>query len=97
MLKLKLLFHHNLILLLSLQCLHAWLALFLMIGKLSLASFTCINHNIFSDSVIITLGIIKNEVTQVLVSSPRNPVIYSMSSYFSICLMYGNTITNCDK
>ena len=33
----------------------------------------------------------------VLIESPRNPSIYSMSSYFSICFMYDNSITNCKK
>ena len=33
----------------------------------------------------------------ILISSPTNPTIYSMSSYFSICFMYENSITNCKK
>ncbi len=52
---------------------------------------------LFSDSVILTLGSIKNENTDILISKPLNPTIYTMSSYFSICLMYDNAITTCNK
>ena len=31
----------------------------------------------------------------ILIESPKNPSIYSMSSYFSVCFMYDNSITNC--
>ena len=47
--------------------------------------------------MIITLGQIKDEETYILISKPLNPVTYTMSSYFSLCLMYDNTITTCDK
>lgn len=33
----------------------------------------------------------------ILIESPRNPTIYSMSSYFSICLMFDNSISSCKK
>lgn len=33
----------------------------------------------------------------ILIESPRNPVIYSMSSYFSICLVFDNSVTSCKK
>jgi hypothetical protein len=31
------------------------------------------------------------------VSQPVNPVIFTMSSYFSICFVYDNTVTTCNK
>lgn len=51
----------------------------------------------FSSAVFIDMGTIKDEMTYVLVSQPVNPVIYTMSSYFSVCLLYDNTVTSCNK
>jgi len=51
---------------------------------------------IFSNSVIVTLGTILDEQTNILISQPTNPTKYSMSSYFSVCLMVSTMITSCD-
>lgn len=50
-----------------------------------------------TDSVVITLGSIKDESMQVLIQSPLNPTLYSMSSYFEICLMFDSFPTSCNK
>lgn len=50
-----------------------------------------------TDSIVMDLGAIKDEKMHILVESPRNPTIYSMSSYFSICLMFDNAINSCKK
>lgn len=34
---------------------------------------------------------------KILISSPRNPTLYSMSSYFEVCLMFDNSVTTCNK
>lgn len=52
---------------------------------------------IFSDAVVLELGTIYDEKMTILVSSPRNPEIYEMSSYFQVCLMYNYASTNCNK
>lgn len=44
---------------------------------------------------MLDVGSIKDEAMFILIESPKNPVIYSMSSYFSICLMYDNTVSSC--
>lgn len=51
----------------------------------------------YNSAVFIDMGTIKDEMTYVLVSQPVNPVIYTMSSYFSVCLLYDNTVTSCNK
>lgn len=56
-----------------------------------------LNALILSDSVIITVGTIKNEQLEILISQPRNPTIFSMSSFFSICFIYDSAITSCNK
>jgi len=50
-----------------------------------------------SKTIIVNLGTIKNEATNILISQPLNPTTYSMSSYFSVCLMVDTMITSCDK
>jgi hypothetical protein len=50
-----------------------------------------------SGSVIVNLGTVYNEQTQVLISQPTNPTTYQTSSYFSLCLMVGTMVTTCDK
>ena len=47
--------------------------------------------------MVITLEKIKDETTENLVSQPVNPVIHTMSSYFSVCFVYDNTVTTCNK
>jgi hypothetical protein len=47
--------------------------------------------------VVITLGAINNEQLNILVSQPTNPSIYSMSSYFSVCLMVASMTTSCSQ
>lgn len=47
--------------------------------------------------MVITLETIKDETTEILVSQPVNPVIHTMSSYFSVCFVYDNTVTTCNK
>jgi hypothetical protein len=47
--------------------------------------------------VIVTLGTILDEQTNILVSQPTNPTKYSMSSHFTVCLMVSTMVTSCDK
>jgi len=52
------------------------------------------NYNL--DSVFLNVTTIKNENLYILIASPTNPVINQMSSYFKICLMYGQSISSCN-
>lgn len=63
----------------------------------SLPVFQVILFSFDSPAIIITLDTIKEEPTYVMVAQPVNPVIYTMSSYFTVCLMYDSTVTTCDK
>jgi hypothetical protein len=49
-----------------------------------------------SDSVILSLGTINDANLYILIASPQNPSIHDMSSYFSICFMFDQSITNCN-
>lgn len=51
----------------------------------------------FRGSVVATLGRISNEQLNILVSQPTNPTIYSMSSFFSVCLMVASMTTSCSQ
>ncbi len=63
----------------------------------ALRIFQVLSLLIYSPAIIITIDTIKEEPTYVLVSQPVNPVTFTMSSYFTVCLMYENTVTSCDK
>jgi hypothetical protein len=63
----------------------------------SLRVFQVIVYSFDSPAIIITLDTIKEEPTYVMVAQPVNPVIYTMSSYFTVCLMYDSTVTTCNK
>lgn len=66
-------------------------------GGLCLASSMGTYIKLFSESVVLNVGQIRNEKMDILISTPKNPNIYEMSSYFQICLMYKNFATSCDK
>ena len=48
-------------------------------------------------AVVLTLGEIQDEQMQVLIASPKNPTLYTMSSYFEVCLMYDDFPSTCNK
>lgn len=43
------------------------------------------------------MNVILKEQLTILVSQPTNPTIYSMSSFFSVCLLVNGMITSCDQ
>jgi len=50
-----------------------------------------------NQQVILTLGKVKVENNYAVVSSPKNPSTYNMSSYFSLCLGYDDVVTECNQ
>ena len=59
--------------------------------------FHRVSYMSHSGSVVITLGSIRNEQLNILVSQPTNPTIFSMSSFFSVCLMVASMTTSCSQ